>query len=102
MDFEVLKRDTLKFWKDYVVKADVTIDGVVHTLPIFSKDIDFKEDSIRINVYISAGAGEVQQVVIYNKTNEPIRVRESSLKKGEEGLLTVFLWKISIVEEFIR
>lgn len=100
-DLQILRRDTLNFWRDYIVKAEVTIDGVPKDMPIIKKMINYEKGTIRFNIHVTAGEGEVQRVVLFNKNNEAVRVRDSSLQKGPDGLLTVFQWTLLFQEDFL-
>jgi len=95
--FEILTRDTLQFWSDYLVKAEVTIDGEINEYPIFKKNIE--GNRIRFLIYITGNKGNVTEVVVYNKHNEPVRVLQSNLEKGEDGLMTVLSWTLEVKEE---
>jgi len=95
--FEILTRDTINFWRDYLVKAEVTIDGAVQEYPIFQKNI--KGNRIRFLIYITGNKGKVTDVVVYNKNNEPVRILKSQLEKGQDGLMVVLSWTLTIKEE---
>lgn len=95
--FEILTRDTLEFWSNYLVKAEVTIDGEVHEYPIFKKRIE--GNRIRFLIYVTGNKGNVTEVTVYNRHNEPVRVLQSNLDKGEDGLMTVLSWTLEVKEE---
>ena len=97
--FEVLTRDTLQFWHDYLVRAEVVIDGKTHEYPIFKKRI--KDNRIRFLIYVTGNKGQVTELVVYNRSNEPVRVLESQLEKGEDGLMMVLSWTLEIKEGIV-
>ena len=97
--FEVLTRDTLQFWHDYLVRAEVVIDGKTYEYPIFKKRI--KDNRIRFLIYVTGNKGQVTELVVYNRNNEPVRVLESQLEKGEDGLMMVLSWTLEIKEGIV-
>lgn len=96
--FEILTRDTLEFWSNYLVRAEVTIDGKVYEYPIFKKRI--KDNNIRFLIYVTGNKGKVTELVVYNRKNEPVRVLESNLEKGKDGLIMVLSWTLKIEEGY--
>lgn len=96
--FEILVRDTLHFWQQYITKAEITIDGVMQEIPIQSKDIDLDKGNIRINIYIQSSEGEIQKVELFNADSEVVRSQTSYLKKGNDGLVVAFSWTLQVEE----
>lgn len=96
-DYDILIRDTLAFWSDYVARAEVVIDGVVHDYPIFKKVTE--GNRIRFLIYVTGNKGKITDVVVYNKEGEPIRSLVSRLEKGSDGLMIVLSWTLDVREE---
>ena len=94
---DILMRDTLAFWSEYISHAEVTHDGKTERFEIFKRVVE--KDNVRFIIYLDADVGKLQRADLYNENGEVVRWAESSLDRAPEGLALVFKWTLTIKEE---
>ncbi|MDX8367793.1 hypothetical protein [Cytobacillus sp. IB215665] len=91
---QLLVDQTIDFISNLSTKAIVTIDGVDQEFPFYK--VVKKDNQIKKYVYLQSETGYINEARIVDSIGRNLETHNTSIQKGEDGFMIVFLIELVI------